>query len=193
MRHSVFVVEVCARIDTTPAIFDELLIIAKDLPERATRDEAWSRHSDAAGIILRHFDAVERGCWEYWDDELSAKAMFDEWCEPVIMRQIPRQGPSGGDGSYRVEAGPRYMTFTLVYYLAWGSPSDLAIRGTCDVLPENLWRRGTFHNLLSAVQALSFASVKGDSMYMIPRDFEWGLTTSDLATPAFDYLRPIIA
>ncbi len=189
MRHSVFVIEVCARME---GIFDELLPIVRTLPERLTRAEAWNRHADAAGAILRHFGAVERGCWEYFDDEMTAKAMFDEWCEPVMERQIPRQGPSGGGGSYREEAGPRYLTFTLAYFLAWGSPSDLEVRSTCDVPPEDLWRRSTFKSLLGAVQTLSFASVKGDSMYMIPRDRDWALTATDLEAPAFAYLRPLL-
>jgi hypothetical protein len=135
-------------------------------------------------------DAVERGCWEYFDDEQTAKAMFDEWCEPVIEKAVPRLGPSAGQ-SYRDDAGPRYMTFTVVYYLAYGSPSDLEIRRACDVPSEDLWKRATFENLLGAARMLSFASVKGDAMYLVPRDHDWSLTRQDLASPAFEYLRAL--
>jgi hypothetical protein len=190
VRHSVFVIEVCARIDTTPQLLDELLPILQTAPPALSRQDAWDRHATAADILLRHFDAVERGCWEYFDDELTVKAMFDEWCGPVVERQIPRQVPSEGL-SYREEAGPRSMTFTVVYLLAYGSPSDLEVRATCDIPPEALWRRGTFRQLLGLVRTLSFASVKGDAMYMIPRDIAYGLTPGDIAKSEFDYLRPV--
>ena len=36
---------------------------------------------------------------------------------------------------------------------------------------------------------VSFASVKGDVMYLIPRDDGWALTAQDLGLPKFEYLR----
>jgi hypothetical protein len=190
VRHSVFTIEVCARVDASPRLQDELLPIVQNAPEQLSRDEAWERHANAAESILRYFDSVERGCWEYFDDETLAKAMFDEWCRPVLEQDVPRQGPSGG-ASYRDEAGPRYMTFTLVYLLAYGSPSDLEVRATCDIPERALWKRDSFRRLLGAVRMLSFASVKGDSMYLIPRDRSWALTELDLEGPNFQYLRKL--
>ena len=191
MRHSVFVVEVCARLDVGPQLLDSLRPIVQSAPERVSRDEAWRRHSAAADVLLRFMDVIERGCWEYFDDEKLAMAMFDEWTGPVLNREIPRQEPSGVPGGYR-DGGARYATFTLVYLLARDSPSDLEVRRACDIPPEDLWRKTTFRRLLSAVRSLSFASVKGDAMYLIPRDHDWGLTPSDLATEAFSYLRPLV-
>jgi len=117
--------------------------------------------------------------------------MFDDWTRPVLEREIPRQTASGVPG-YR-DAGPRYLTFTMVYLLARDSPSDLAVRRACSILVGDLWRKSTFRRLLGAVRTLSFASVKADSMYLIPRDHDWGLTTADMATETYAYLRPLIA
>ena len=39
------------------------------------------------------------------------------------------------------------------------------------------------------MRTLSFASVKGDAMYMAPRDRDWGLTSSDLEAQTYHYLR----
>jgi hypothetical protein len=189
VRHSVFTVELCARLDVAPALLEELRPLVQLAPEQATRDEAWQRHAAAANVLLRAIDILERGCWEYFDDEAHAKAMFDDWCRPVLEREVPRQGPSGMPG-YR-EAGPRYLLFTFVYLLAHDSPTDLAVRDACDVPDDALWRRDTFRGLLGAVRTLSFASVKGDAMYMVPREQAWGLTQGDLAMPTYEYLRMI--
>jgi hypothetical protein len=191
MRHSVFTLEVCARYDGAPALLDELRAIVKDAPERPSRHEAWSRHALAAEAILRNFDCVEKGCWEYFDDELSAMSMYDDWCRPILDQVVPRQGPSGGAGSYRDDAGPRYLAFTVVYLLAYGSPSDLSVRESCEVPQADLWRKSTFRRLLAVVRTLSFASVKGDAMYMTPRDPDWGLTAADLDGEAYKYLRVV--
>jgi hypothetical protein len=173
--------------DVAPMMLDQLRPLVTPAPERLSRDEAWQRHATAANVVLQFFDVVERGCWEYFDEEASAKAMFDDWCRPVLERAVPRQAPSGVP-TYR-EAGPRYLAFTLVYLLAYGSPSDLEVRRACNILPQDLWKKRTFRRLLGAVKTLSFASVKGDSMYMVPRDHDWGLTANDLAEEKYHYLR----
>jgi hypothetical protein len=187
MRHSVFTVEVCARLDVAPTMLDQLRPLVQGAPERLSRDEAWRRHAAAANILLQFFDVVERGCWEYFDEQATAKAMFDDWCRPVLDHVVPRQAPSGVP-TYR-DAGPRYLCFTLVYLLAYGSPSDLEVRRACNLRQEDLWKKSTFRRLLGAVRTLSFASVKGDSMYMVPRDHDWGLTSSDLEGQTYQYLR----
>lgn len=187
MRHSVFTVEVCARLDVAPQLLDQLRPIVQTAPERVTRDEAWRRHAAAADVLLEFSDVIERGCWEYFDDESRAMAMFDDWCRPVLDHVVPRQNPSGVP-TYR-DAGPRFLMFTVVYLLARDSPSDLEVRRACNVVEEDLWKKKTFRRLLGAVRQLSFASVKADSMYMVPRDHEWGLTQDDLATETYQYLR----
>jgi hypothetical protein len=189
VRHSVFTIEVCARLDVGPQLLDSLRPIVQNAPEQVTRDEAWRRHSAAADVLLRYIDAIERGCWEYFDEENSAMAMFDDWCRPVLDKAVPRQEPSGVPG-YR-DSGPRYLMFTMVYLLARDSPSDLEVRRVCNIPEDQLWSKQTFRRLLGAVRTLSFASVKADSMYMVPRDHDWGLTQQDLASETYQYLRPL--
>jgi hypothetical protein len=187
MRHSVFTVEVCARLDVAPMLLDELRPIVQTAPELMTRDEAWGRHAAAAQTILRYFQVVERGCWEYFDDEARAMSMFEDWCRPVVGRAVPRVSPPVA-GAYR-DAAPRYFTLTMVYLLARDSPSDLGLRASCNVRAAELWLRNTFRRLLGAVCSLSFASVKANSLYLVPRDHPFGLTGEDLATETYQYLR----
>jgi hypothetical protein len=186
MRHSVFTLEVCARIDLG-SLFDQLAPLLRNAPERLSRQAAWQRHGRAATIVLGALDKVERGCWEYFDDERTAMSMFEDWCRPLVERDLPRREPSGAI-TYR-DTAPRYLALTFVYLLAYGSPSDLQLRRTCSVRNADLWGRPTFRRLLEAVRALSFASVKADAMYMVPRDHDWALTAEDLAAERFRYLR----
>lgn len=189
MRDSVFTVELCLRLDLAPFVLDQLRPCVQAAPERVTRDEAWRRHAGAAEILMQHLPNAERGCWEYFDDQTTARAMFDDWCRPVLDRVLPRTEPSGIP-DFR-NAGARYLLFTFVYLLARDSPSDLAVRRACDVPEGNLWKRATFRRLLGTVRSLSFASVKSDCIYMTPRDHDWSLTASDLAESKYQYLRPI--
>jgi hypothetical protein len=189
MRHSVFTVEVCARLDLAPGLLDQLRPIVQSAPENVTRDEAWRRHAGAADVLSQYEETIERGCWEYFDDEKTAMAMFDDWCRPLLEEDLPRHEPSGVPG-YR-DGGPRYLLFTVVYLLARDSPSDLEVRRACDVVESELWARHTFRRMLNAVRSLSFASVKADCMYLAPRDHDWGLTSADLETEKYQYLRPV--
>jgi hypothetical protein len=190
VRHSVFTVEVCADIDRGPALLEELRPIVQGSPPVMTRSEAWGRHAAAAEAVLRSMHAVERGCWEYFDDEARAMSMFNDWCRPVVDRVLPREEPTMGDG-YR-DGVKRYLTFTMVYLLARDSPSDVLVRRSCRIATPDLWRRATFRRLLAIVRALSFASVKADAMYLAPRDAGWGLTQEDLGAEKYAYLRELI-
>jgi hypothetical protein len=189
VRHSVFSLEVCARLDMAPTLLEELRPIVRSAPEHVTRDEAWGRHAAAADVLARYIQIIERGCWEYFNEETTAMAMFDDWCRPLLDGGAPRQEPSGNTG-YR-DASPRYLLFTVVYLLARDSPSDLAVRSACDIPEMGLWTKATFWNLLGAVRSLSFASVKADAIYLVPRDQGWGLTQADLASETYAYLRAL--
>ena len=70
----------------------------------------------------------------------------------------------------------RYLTFTMALLLVKGTPTDAAVR----------------RHILSGLSVLSFASIKSDVAYLIPRDVGWGLTLEDLADARFQYLRPIV-
>ena len=191
MRHSVFTLEACARFDQRRDLLTALRGLVKGQPERFTRSDAWERHQRAADVLGRNFDTIERGCWDYFDDEQRARATFDDWCAPILKREIPRRAPSGIPDGYR-ETGPRYLTFTFVYLLAHGSPSDLSVRSACAVPDAALWTKQTFRRLLEVVSSLSFASVQSDAMYLAPRDDEWGLTAEDLAAAKYEYLRGLV-
>jgi hypothetical protein len=100
-----------------------------------------------------------------------------------------RREPSGRPDPYRGE--PRYLTFTMTFLIVQGSPTDRALAQLCSIPEAYLWRRDVFGRILAGMSVINFASVKSDVMYLIPRDDDWGLTSSDLTAEKFNYLRVI--
>ena len=83
------------------------------------------------------------------------------------------------------------MTITVSWLLQRFTPSERALAALCAIPQTHLWRRDTFARILQGINAVSFASVKADVVYLLPRDPDWGLTAADLAHQKFHYLRRI--
>ena len=159
-------------------------------PEAATYDEKWNLYRGAAEELLPHLAHVERGCWDYFDDDARAQRDFKMWCDGMPTEEGARTAPSGQPDPYRGE--PRYMTFTMAFLIVQGSPTDSAVSRLCEIPEQDLWRRDVFQRLLQGIGYINFASVKGDVIYVIPGDDAWGLTAEDLTATKFDYLRPVL-
>ncbi|WP_438043933.1 hypothetical protein [Sorangium sp. So ce128] len=117
-------------------------------------------------------------------------------CAGASTRRAPageedaRKGPSGTPEVYRGQ--PRYLSFTMAFLLVQGSPADRMLRTVCGIPKDGLWRRDMFGHILQNLGHVSFASVKSDVIYLIPRDKGWALTVEDLTDPKFHYLRKIV-
>jgi hypothetical protein len=75
--------------------------------------------------------------------------------------------------------------------LARGSNSERTLAARCNIDQRHLWHRSVFVSLLHGIRYLNFASVRSDVVYLIPGADEYGLTTEDLASDKFAYLRPV--
>lgn len=188
MRHSIFAMELCMRLE--PSLRHALRERVLGHPAAATFQEKWNLYRGAAEELLPHLAHLERGCWDYFDDDTRAQADFKMWCDGMLTEEGARLAPSGQPDPYRGE--PRYMTFTMAFLIVQGSPTDSAVARLCDIPEPDLWRRDVFQRLLQGVGYINFASVKGDVIYVIPGDDAWGLTAEDLTATKFDYLRTVI-
>ncbi|MFT3764156.1 MAG: hypothetical protein QM820_01345 [Minicystis sp.] len=190
MLHSIFAVEICARLVPNSTLRDALARCIADAPHEMSLHQKWTQYTRAAQILHDNLGSAERGCWDYFNDDARAQRDFDMWSNGMITKEGVRSGPSGSGDPYRSE--PRYLTFTMALLLVQDSPTDRMLRQTCEVPQPNLWRRDTFARVLQGIGHVSFASVKGDVMYLIPRDDGWGLTLQDLQHQKFEYLRQIV-
>lgn len=187
MDHSIFAVELCARLVPESPLRFALSDLLSTSPERMSLHQKWMQYQRASQILIENLSTVERGCWDYFNDDARAQKDFEMWAQGMIEEEGARAEPSGMVDPYRSE--PRYLTFTMALLLVQDSPSDQLFRGLCNIPEAYLWHKETFARILRGMAQVSFASVKGDVMYLIPRDDGWGLTPQDLEQEKFEYLR----
>ncbi len=189
MEHSVFALEVCARLEAGSPLRGALLEITRGKAPRMTLQQKWEQYRAASAVLLQHLSLVERGCWDYFSDDARARRDYDMWTKGMTTEEGARTAPSGQPDPYRGQ--PRYLTFTMAFLIVQDTPTDRAIASVCNVPEAHLWRRDVFARLLKGMGYLNFASVISDVAYLIPRDDGFGLTPQDLDAPKFHYLRQL--
>jgi hypothetical protein len=190
MSSSIFSIEVAARLDSAPTLLPILKSAIVDQGEAVGLQEKWQLYRRASEALLNNIGLIERGCWDYFDNDQRAEKDFKMWLGGMTTEEGVRPGPSGRPDPYRGE--PRYLTFTMTFLLVRPSPTDDAVNRLCDIPQPDLWRRDVFARILHGMGVINFASVKSDVMYLLPRDDDWGLTVEDLALEKFNYLRPLV-
>lgn len=194
MQHTIFALEVCARLEPGSTMRSRLADLLKGHPVRANLSHKHYFYNMVCRELLSGFASVEKGCWDYFDDDERARKDFEMWSQGMITEEGARTAPSGtpaGEDPYRGSSEPRYLTFTMAFLMKEGTITDLHMRNRCNVPQPQLWKRDTFMRLLQGVMNLSFVSVRGDVAYLIPGDPSWALTPQDLTHPKFHYLRPV--
>ena len=188
MLHSIFAMELCLPLD--PPLHKSLRSLVVDHPERSGYHEKWALYRRAAELAVGHLEHVDKGCWDYFDDNTRALRDYDMWVKGMTTEEGARTEPSGRGDPYR--GSPRYMTLTMAFLIVQNSPADIAMSSLCNIREPDLWKRATFARILNGMGALSFSSVKSDVIYVIPGADEWGLTTEDLGHSKFEYLRTVV-
>jgi hypothetical protein len=188
MERTIFAMELCFRFDAN--LHATLREHVKSHPLALGHHEKWVAYRNLESDLLANLERVERGCWDYFNDDQKAKHDYAMWVHGMMTDETARASPSGAGDAYRGEA-PRYLTFTIAFLIVQGTPTDSALFQLCDHEQDRLWHRATFVKILQGLGVVNFASVESDLMYLIPRDEDWSLTSEDLSEPKFEYLRPL--
>jgi hypothetical protein len=186
---SVFALEVCMRLDPAGRLRDNLHSLITSHPESS---EPWQKAQlmrRVAELVEESQDLIEKGIWDFFDDDARARRTFEDYSEPLRNERGARKEPSGSPERH---GDPRYMTLTVAMLLVNGSPCERELSAMCDTPEEKLWRRETFLKMLRALLKIDYGVVKGDVLYLIPGDLAWGLTAADLADSKFAYLRQVV-
>lgn len=192
MNYSVFAIEMAFAYDAQSQTRSELRrLISEHSSLTSYAQKAWF-YGVATDLILREAPSFERGCWDYFDNEI-ALDKYNEWCGGLLQEEGVRTTPSvvGGRGPYRASGEIRYMTFTMAFLLVRGSNTDRNLAARCNIPQSNLWRRDVFVYLLQGIRLFNFASIRSDVVYMIPNQDDYGFTAEDLQADKFKYLRPV--
>jgi hypothetical protein len=190
VEHAVFAVEVCMRLVPESALHASLRDLVAGAPARMGLHQKWTLYRQASTLLVDHLSLLERGCWDFFDDDQRARRDYDMWTKGMTTEEGARPAPSGLPDPYRGDA--RYLTFTMAFLLVQGAPSARTLAAVCKVPEAELWKRDTFARILQGMGHLSFASVASDVVYLLPRDDGWGLTAQDLQHEKFAYLRQVI-
>lgn len=187
MERSIFAMELCFRYDAdVHALLREHV---KNHPKALGHHEKWTVYRNAQSDLLTNLHRVERGCWDYYNDDERARHDYAMWVHGMMTDETARTSPTPPNDPYR--PAPRYMTFTMAFLILQETPTDAAMFELCNIPQEKLWQRETFAHILQGIGVINFASIESDIMYIIPRDEDWVLTPEDLSEPKFEYLRPL--
>jgi hypothetical protein len=179
--------ELCYKFD--PGLHAILREHATAQPAALGLHEKWVAYRNCEADLLANLDRVDRGCWDYFNDDERAKSDFEMWVRGMTTDETARTAPAPAVDPYRDD--PRYMTFTMALLIAQDTPTDRALFQLCNVPQDKLWEKAVFTRILQGLGIVNFASVKGDVMYVIPRDEGYSLTTDDMSNEKFAYLRPL--
>src|SRR5450432_4183043 len=120
---SIFAMELCYRYD--PALHSILKDHAASQPEALGHHEKWVAYRNCQSDLLANLDRVDRGCWDYFNDDERARKDFAMWLGGMTTDETARTTPSGAYDPYREE--PRYMTFTMAFLILQDTPTDKAL------------------------------------------------------------------
>jgi hypothetical protein len=190
VNHNVFAIELCLRLEPDGGLRDKLGDLVRWHPAATRPGDKWKMLQRAAELLLEKESLFEKGCWDFFDDDSKARRDYDMWSNGMITEEGARKQPSGPPG--RETDDVRYMTFTISLLLKANTSTANSMAKLCHVPERDLWKRKTFVRILRGLSCVSFAAVKSDVLYLIPRDETWGLTAGDLTDPKFEYLRPIV-
>jgi hypothetical protein len=187
VKHNIFAIELCLRLDSSlRASLRELIV---QHPATSSPGQKWELLKRATHLLLDHQELFEKGCWDFFDDDARARRDYDMWCGGMTTEEGVRPEPSSRPGDYGGE--PRFLTFTISLLLKADAPSVAALVKLCDIREQDLWKRSTFARILRGLSSVSFAAVKSDVLYLIPGEDHFALTAKDLEHEKFEYLREI--
>ena len=99
---SIFAMELCYRFD--PALHAILRDHATAQPAALGLHEKWVAYRNAESDLLANLDRVDRGCWDYFNDDTRAKSDFQMWVGGMTTDETARTSPSSI--AYRLPGTP---------------------------------------------------------------------------------------
>jgi hypothetical protein len=175
----------------SPAVHDGLRALVTQSYRPLSFGEKWALYDRAASFLVANQSSWWSGCWDFFDDDARARTDFNMWVQGMLTEEGARSSPLPFSGDpYRGHT--RFLTFTMAVLMVQGTPSERRVAQALDIPEGRLWTRDTFTRVLLSVRLFNFASIQGSTLYLIPQEPTYALTSEDLRHPKFQYLRQIV-
>lgn len=133
---------------------------------------------------LGHWDLI-RGApaeaeFKTWHSEIEAAAASEELAFGAGAEK-PGDAPEPGE----------YLLVTQIFLVGAGTNADLTLGERCDIHELDWHTSATYERLVNTPPLLNYTNVRADAVYLQPGRGDQGLTATDLADEAYEYLKPI--
>jgi hypothetical protein len=160
-------------------------------PQAASRTDKAAFYRSLTTDLLNRYTLWRRGIWDFSSDETEARRMFNDYTSVLETKKGARKAPSAIGGPMRSQGGPFYLNVTFGWMLARNTAGANALEHGTGIDKSALWRRQTFINLLRLAAMVAPSDIESDVVYVIPGEYNFALTDTDLAHPDYAYLRQI--
>ncbi|AUX43436.1 uncharacterized protein SOCE26_048840 [Sorangium cellulosum] len=159
-------------------------------PSEVSLVEKRAFYKSLTSVLNEGMASFERGFWDLIRGR-DAERQFETWCSEIegSIATEPEEIDDVADELHRISNEKEFVIASLIFLLEEGSTSDDILAARCDMPEREYFTRQTFGNLLGAIPALSFATVKADAVYLVPGTDQDGLSSLDLAEEGYAYLR----
>jgi hypothetical protein len=190
MSYSFFGLQVVLKTYPGDEIRSRLHRLIADAPADASITDKRALYKNVSAVLNEAMPSFERGFWDLIRGR-DAERQFDTWCSEIegSIATESEEIAAATDEVHRISNEKQFVIVSLLFLLEEGSSSDETIGTRADLPESQYFTRQTFGDLLSAIPAMSFASVKADAVYLIPGTDQDGLSSLDLADEGYSYLK----
>ncbi|MBI5533062.1 MAG: hypothetical protein HY898_10120 [Deltaproteobacteria bacterium] len=190
MPNSLFAIQVFVRIQQGITLRSDLHSVLSRAPEAATYAQKREFYQALVNVLVPWTEHFELGNWDFTDDASEAEREYESWCQGTLddAQQSP---PTPFSTGYRDPSEAYYMFVTMVFLLQTGSNDANLMAHYCNVPEFHLWNKQTFARLLRAIPMMNFVHVVSDAVYLCPGDDMRGVSTSELRSETYSYLRQL--
>ncbi|MEZ5964830.1 MAG: hypothetical protein R3F56_13375 [Planctomycetota bacterium] len=130
-------------------------------------------------------DALPRATLGYWDFQADGAKEYADWLEGLRAEaETPWQPDPTG-------ATMDHALVSMLLLAPGSSGAAMQLGEACD-LPEPRWQdRDTFAGLVQALPRVSFASVRGDAVFVTPGSVDAAFSRAELAGEDYAHLQPM--
>lgn len=168
--------------------------IIADAPELQRPHEKSVYFKRIAALLREHIASIEYGYWDFITDADEAPGEFDEWLRGIeaVTATVDEELGAEIDEAYRLGNDKDYIVVTLLFLLEHGREHQTLEQMLESIPEEKQFTPWAFARLIDALNYIDFERSQGDAVYIHPGSDEDGFSWTDMRSPGWEYLKPVI-